>query len=645
MNGIWGTLVVIAALTVVSVAHAQDEGETGVAEAPPSAEQERAVERADEVAVAADEAAPPSEPSDAVAADEPPPPPPPPEEEDDAEGEGPSAPSPSAAGQIPIDFQIHGYYRARLGAWNGIPTTNPADTNQDLTANPAFGYMRLRLEPSITFGSNHEAPIAALRSQFDLLDNVVFGDNARLASTPLFAGDPSSTNIFGNDSPQIYLRRLWLEFAIPIGQIRIGRQGSHGGLGLLFNDGGTTAYGNTPDTSFRNDFGDANSGVTFDRIMYLTRPLTIINALTRGDSRPTPLIFALGYDWLVEDTLGSGAAIPGGPQAEMDYAAQQRLARSRTPYAFLGNGGDDVYQAITFLAWHDPDFNMTVNARDELTVGLVGVYRGQQYTSSDVWIGDAFYRIRWSPGGHDQPMLYSEGEIYTIQGTTNAVALTGASDYCNTAGGCTIHGQHVPEGRSLTQLGANIWGGAMRLGVESPTVPGSWQAFIFESGFSTGQNGRVMGINQLTQRPSDPNYQVGLLLYPVALAVRTADSYFYSTSLWSGGGVWNSIYFLPQLRWRPLGFDGGVELIGQFLVAFADQLNTVLTSNTTRACGVSDSCLMGYEADFAIKLSWGPHDEMRWSNEFGVMNAGPALAPMLSSSVMWTLQSRIAFSF
>ena len=37
--------------------------------------------------------------------------------------------------------------------------------------------------------------------------------------------------------------------------------------------------------------------------------------------------------------------------------------------------------------------------------------------------------------------------------------------------------------------------------------------------------------------------------------------------------------------------------------------------------------------------------EMRWSNEFGVMNAGPALGPRLSQSLMWTLQSRIAFSF
>lgn len=509
--------------------------------------------------------------------------------------------------------------------------------------------MRLRLEPAITFGSNPEEPIAALRTQFDLLDNVVFGDNARLATTPLFATEPSSTNIFGNDVSQIFLRRLWLEFRIPIGQIRIGRMGSHGGLGLLFNDGGLSAFGTTPDTSFRNDFGDANTGSTFDRILFATRPLTIINALTTGDQRPTPLVLAVGYDWLVEDTMTHGTVLPGGPLAEMAFAEEQRRLRSRTPFAFLGNGGDDVYQAITFLAWNDPDFNSEVNARDELTVGLIAAYRGQQYTSSDVWIGDAFYRLRWSAFGADQPLIYTEGEMYTIQGTTNAVALTGSSDFCNEPMGCTVHGVHIPEGRSATQLGANIWGGAVRLGIEAPTTPHhSYQAFVLESGFSTGQNGRIMGIDQLTQRPSEQNYRVGLLLYPVALAVRTADSYYYSSSLWSQGGVWNSVYVLPQVRWRPLGYDGGVELIGQFLIAMADQLNTVLSpTDPSRSCdyGNPEACLMGWEADLAIKLSWGPHDEMRWSNEFGVMNAGPALGPRLATSTMWTLQSRIAFVF
>ena len=94
------------------------------------------------------------------------------------------------------------------------------------------------------------------------------GDNARQASVPLFAENPSQTGIEGDERPSLFVRRLWLEVALPVGLLRLGRQASHGGLGLLFNDG----------NGFRNDFGDATGGTTFDRVVFATRPLTVINA-------------------------------------------------------------------------------------------------------------------------------------------------------------------------------------------------------------------------------------------------------------------------------------------------------------------------------------------------------------------------------
>ncbi|MCA9610161.1 MAG: hypothetical protein KC619_31405, partial [Myxococcales bacterium] len=466
-----------------------------------------------------------------------------------------------------------------------------------------------------------------VHSQIDVLDNVAFGDNARIAGTPIFAGDPSETSILDGDLSQTFrLRRLWLQFLIPIGQIRIGRQPSNGGLGLLFNDG----------NGFRNDFGDALDGTTYDRVLFATRPLTIINALTRGDSRPTPLIFALAYDWLAEDTLGVG---------------RDPIPRRPGPFTWLTGGEDDVWQTTMVLAWNDADFNSEVNARDELSAGLVLVHRGQDSTSSNVWIGDFFYRLRWSAFGRRAPSLYSEGELYTIQGTTNGVGLIGPID--------------PDTGRTGMQGGANIWGGAARLGVESAenawSVPNqsngrtgatyaTWAAYL-ESGFSTGQEGAVTAIGSystLTQRPNNNAYMVGLLLYPLVLAVRTANQYTETfDAVWSGGGVWNSVYILPNIRVRPIP---GLELIGQFLVAFADQLNLPLADNRDPApastfCGLGEECLLGWEADVALKMNWGPNDEMRWSNEFGIMGAGPALGPRLQSSIVWTLQSRIAYVF
>ncbi|MCS6857158.1 MAG: hypothetical protein NZM37_05560, partial [Sandaracinaceae bacterium] len=418
----------------------------------------------------------------------------------------------------------------------------------------------------------------------------------------------------------------------------------------------------TPDNSFRNDFGDALAGTTFDRIAFFTRPLNIINTLAgthiaeyKGpDGLPTtPFVLGLAYDWLVEDSRGynnpSTSTVP--PRSNIPFAF---LAGSEYPGVRPSGtqGQDDVFQSSLIFAWVDPEFNSRVSARDELIAALVLVYRGQAHTSSDIWIGDAFYRLRWSAFGRRMPLIYSEGELYTIQGTSNGVPLTG--DYCDdpTAQSCT-----VPFGRTATRIGANIWGGAARLGLEDPI----WTALV-ESGFSTGQAGlSLLGQKVFTQRPNNPNYLVGLLLYPVVLNVRTAMAYeIYSPSVWSQGGVWNSIYILPQLRFRPLGPMGGLELIGQFLLAFADQLNEPLNiqaGGSTGKCSssISPECLLGWELDLALKVSWGPKDEMRWSNEFGVMGVGDALGAIdsqrdqrwgrLTQPLLWTLQSRIAFLF
>jgi len=145
---------------------------------------------------------------------------------------------------------------------------------------------------------------------------------------------------------------------------------------------------------------------------------------------------------------------------------------------------------------------------------------------------------------------------------------------------------------------------------------------------------------------------VGLLLYPVALATRTAHGLRDDLQpLWSRGGVWNSKYWLPKIHFRP--FDG-LEIITQVVMAWADHLNLPLVNDrdnaaTNTACGLFErDCFLGWEWDLALKLHAGEEDNIRWSTEFGIMNAGPALAGNdegLSESFLWTLQSRVAFVF
>jgi hypothetical protein len=75
--------------------------------------------------------------------------------------------------------------------------------------------------------------------------------------------------------------------------------------------------------------------------------------------------------------------------------------------------------------------------------------------------------------------------------------------------------------------------------------------------------------------------------------------------------------------------------------------------DASASCGIGAECFLGWELDLALKLSWGPRDEMRWSNEFGIMGVGDALGAggdlrtgnRLTDGTIWTLQSRIAFVF
>jgi hypothetical protein len=543
-----------------------------------------------------------------------------------------SAAAPASAG-IPLRFELHGYYRARLVWTHDVPVAD-GETTPAPSEMAAYAFMRLRLDPAITYGTDPLNPIAAARFQIDALDNVVFGDNARIQSTPLFGETPSMTDIDGFDVQPFRLRRAWLEFLLPIGQLRIGRQGSQGGMGILFNDG----------NGFRNDWGDAQYGTTFDRVLFATRPLTIFNALTKGDARPTPLILAVGHDWLVEDPIGYETGAPyvpvdptGGTTA---LPAPGTLARSTLPFQNFLNGNDDVGQSILVLAWNDPKIN-PLRTTDELQIGAIGVYRYQNNTSSDIFIPDLFVKSRLSPFGNRAPQLVFNGELQTIQGSSQGLAI--GQDFIEENG--------VSTGRTANTVDANVWGAVVQAGL---AMDKKWQGMI-EWGYSTGDaNLFFRSDRRFDQRPLHPDYHVGLLLYQVALAVQTADT-LPSRALWSRGGVWNSMYWFPQFRYQLIN---GVEAVGAFLLAWADTLNEAFPAaaakreaarpgdpNATVCSPFDPDCFLGWELDLALKVSWGENDILRWSTEFGIMNAGGPLAPELQNDMLWTLQTRIAMVF
>ena len=190
---------------------------------------------------------------------------------------------------IPLKFTFHGYYRARYN-WIGnapMPTGSIPSASRFPSKNASFGTMRLRLDPEVTYGPNPDLPIARLRFTIDGFDNVVWGDNARVQpGVPLFAVEQSTTSIDGFDlSDSLKLERAWIEFLVPIGQIRVGRMESQWGMGQLTHAGNGLA-----------EWGDFLRGETFDRILFATRPITLARGISKGDTRQTPLIYAFVYD-------------------------------------------------------------------------------------------------------------------------------------------------------------------------------------------------------------------------------------------------------------------------------------------------------------------------------------------------------------
>ena len=544
--------------------------------------------------------------------------------------EGPGA-------DIPIRFGLHGYYRARFNWIGNVPTRSPPTEPLYRAENANFAFQRLRLNPEIKYGSDPERPIAALYMQIDAMDNAVLGDNARVTRTPLFAADPSYTDYEGFDLADSFrLERVWLEFLVPVGQIRVGRMPSHWGLGLLAHDGNGLG-----------EWGDPLFGTSFDRVLFATRPMTIANFLLRGDSRPTPLIYAIAFDKLVEDPVRPGIDPPEPGSVRIGAFGPLGTVyneRPVVPFAAWVDDGNDIQEVVNAVIWSDS--NIGLRETDQLRIGLYHIYRWQRngrvfkslptdHAASRVHILDLYWKFDYGLGPR-LPSIYTEGEFVHIRGRSNTISL---------AGGCD-NGEGEADLGICDETNANIWGGAMRVGVRQNGKYGA----LLEWGFASG-DGELFNDPNLSVRPLHPDYHIGLLMYQVALSSITAIRLGEEIRpLWSRGGVWNSQYFFPQVRYT---ITPGVEVHGAYLVAWARELLDSVLGNprddfTDTACTFESECFLGHEVDVALRVKWGQNDILMWDTEMGVMFAGPALRRDrigLSRRILWTIQTRIAMKF
>lgn len=471
--------------------------------------------------------------------------------------------APSAAqAQAKFSFDVHGYYRARGVMFGNLfddehPVLSGAELKLPLEHPERTAYLvqRGRFEPEISLGK-----ALMVKAQIDVFDNVVWGDNESLAATPLFAADPSSTQVDGTVVDSIRAKRLWAEWNFMFGQIRVGRQGSHWGMGILANDGG----------GFDVDFGDENFGSTYDRFMFVTKPIELARGLYGLASGKTlkpkefGLIVGIGFDKLVESSQKSYYANFDDTQVyyPKDPVTGQYVEAARYSPIWLSDTGDDVTEMVYVLALKRDNMPVGKGGRDtmDLMVGGYAVNRSQKETDSNVWILDGYLNWKWRG-------IFAQAEGYWITGRTKAI---GAGGVTKDLADCK---EEIDEGGSASSehngddcKTAAIGGFVARAGYESQAFTG-----LFEAGYASGDND--LRDPRFTGRALHADHGVGLILYRQILAAKTAQAFVGDPDyqgLWSNGGVYNSVYINPRFKFRPTSF---LEFRLGFLTAWVDKVD------------------------------------------------------------------------
>lgn len=551
-----------------------------------------------------------------------------------------SAPSAYADDDEPkLTWDTEGYLRTR-----SMFLTNMAPQDRRVVSSPggdlvfpdirqtSYQTTRLRVMPSLSYGN-----LVTLRVQIDALDDVLWGDNNAVGAAPLFTTDVSNQYFLGGGvRDSVTVSKAWLEFKVPFGIMRVGRMPSHWGMGLLSNGGGTmnldpATPAGLPDRKaldyfFDDDFGDNHFGMVVDRVMFLTKPLSIARTLAK--KRDTDSNFVIGYAY---DKLAEAPFLPSEPY--------ERRARPFGQQGFLSRGGnDDVNEHVVLALYNNPYWNR-IRYTDELRVGMYGVVRHQvegstqpsaldasQFcgmfegepvpcvdTGSLVWIADFWWRVRYGA-------LYTEGELIKIFGET--------------FGG-------VPFPLANQKKEANITSAVVRAGY----LTEGWDALL-EAGHASGDE--VLTDETFKQRPLHPDYNVGLILFEETLRELSARAYgagFYFptspdgvTGFFSNGGVINANYLHPKFRYRLRG--GKYELISALLFAWVDELSD--SAPGLFLASETNSKYLGTEIDFAAKVNFS--GKMNFSLETGFLQYGGALKSALpNASNSFTLQTRLAF--
>lgn len=453
-----------------------------------------------------------------------------------------------------IDFSVHGYYRNR-----GVGTgdLDLQRTRSDLPwSNNRFGFisydqMRLRLEPNLKLNDN-----LSIHSQFDILDNVLFGahETRELHIIAPIVGQqtlPPGAGSFYMTGPStvgengaINIRRAWADILTPIGKFRIGRQPSHWGLGIFQNDGNEK----------QDDFGD-----TADRILYLIQyDVPDTGSITGG------LLWDIAFEAQVDPRIDGLLAAPASNSRDtQQYGAMLIFDRPEVTAGVFGGlrrrNGPDNATTMTVRGPTCITYDVT-NADCSIAAGIDG--------DTLLYFADLYARYTYENYKFQIEGVYVGGKITTGL-ALNAIPFAG-----------------LGAGEGIIQLPADQTARIFMAAFEAEAEYGFGGAWKFQTGFAQGDGSPLS--QRVTQMGFRPDYQIALMMFHMPLGTSPAlygdradgatGAYLAGSEPVTGNFINNAIYvsagYKHKFDLEPSGFADWVKVGTKITTAFAHRQNT-----------------------------------------------------------------------
>ena len=459
-------------------------------------------------------------------------------------------------------------------AWFGVTAVDAVFADRDAVALPreAAFHHRLRIAPGFSYErASGFLRLVKIKLEGDLLD----GDHAfspQFREVLAFETRPRyGSDLF--DADNILLRQAYVAVGTTAGHLKIGRQVSNWGLGLVAGDG----------TARPMTFGMSRWGDVVDRAQLVVKPV----GLFTGDPKQNPLYLVGAVDRVWRDDTAD---------QEQDGHTFNFIGSALVRFPWIQGGFYMVRRHQSYreqpLAW---DCEGGSCAQD---TGL-----NAERLDTRAWVLDAFLSVE---RGFGPVRVYGAGEAAWILGDTEL-----------------FHSADIDRHR-LEEVGF-----VARAGVEYGMADLRLE-FGYASGDTDSADDRIRGFS------FDRDYRVGLVLFPQYLARLTAISAWnlsrpeYShmapagvSHLPTDGALTNALYVNPVLKLAPT--DRLHVLIG-LLWARAEeraydpfQSNMVAGSEVKGWRGAPRKRALGWEVDLAVGYDW---DLAGWAYLRTVLEAG-----------------------